>query len=60
MNSLQLRRLLDRAGISQRAAAVALDINERTMRLYVAGDAVIPRTVELACKYLWEKSDGKN
>jgi hypothetical protein len=56
MNSMQLRRLLDRADMSQRAAAVALDINERTMRLYVAGDAVIPRTVELACRYLWERN----
>jgi hypothetical protein len=53
----QLQKLLDRAGISQRGAARELDINERTMRLYIAGDAVIPRTVELACKYLWEKID---
>jgi plasmid maintenance system antidote protein VapI len=57
MTALQLQRLLDRAGISQRGAAKALDINERTMRKYVAGDAAIPRTVELAAKYLWEKSD---
>lgn len=55
MTALQLRRLLERAEMSQRAAAKELGINERTMRLYVAGDAVIPRTVELACKYLWEK-----
>jgi plasmid maintenance system antidote protein VapI len=59
MTALQLQRLLDRAGISQRGAAKALEINERTMRKYVAGDAVIPRTVELACKYLWETADGK-
>lgn len=58
MTALQLQRLLDRAGISQRGAAKALDINERTMRKYVAGDAVIPRTVELAAKYLWEKQNG--
>jgi DNA-binding XRE family transcriptional regulator len=59
MTANQLQKLLDRAGISQRGAARELGINERTMRLYVAGDAVIPRTVELACKYLWEKVDGK-
>lgn len=59
MTALQLRRLLERAEMSQRAAAKELGINERTMRLYVAGDAAIPRTVELACKYLWEKTDGR-
>jgi hypothetical protein len=56
VTSLQLQRLLDRAGISQRGAAKALDLNERTMRRYVAGEP-IPRVVELAAKYLWEKSD---
>jgi hypothetical protein len=59
MTAGQLQKLLDRARISQRGAAKALDINERTMRKYVAGDAAIPRTVELAAKYLWEKADGK-
>lgn len=59
MTPAQLQKLIDRAGISQRGAAKAIDINERHMRRYVAGDAVIPRTVELACKYLWEKIDGK-
>lgn len=53
MTALQLQRLLDRAGISQRGAAKALDINERTMRRYVAGEP-IPRVVEFAAKYLWE------
>lgn len=48
MNSKQLQDLLDRIGISQRAAARELNINERTMRKYVAGDAEIPKTVELA------------
>lgn len=48
----QLRRLLDRAGLSQRGAAKALDINERTMRKYAAGGSPIPKTVELALLYL--------
>jgi len=52
MTALQLQRLLDRAGLSQRGAAKALEINERTMRKYVAGDAPIPKTVELALLYL--------
>lgn len=48
MTGTQLQKLLDRAGLSQRGAAKALGINERTMRKYVAGDAEIPRVVELA------------
>ena len=58
MTAIQLQRLLDRAGISQRGAAKMLDINERTMRKYCAGDAAIPRTVELAVKFLWERPYG--
>ena len=52
LTGLQLQRLLDRAGLSQRGAAKALDINERTMRKYIAGDSKIPKTVELALMYL--------
>ena len=52
MTALQLQRLLDRAGLSQRGAAKALEINERTMRKYAAGDAPIPKTVELALRWL--------
>lgn len=48
MTSGQLIVLLEKIGLSQRGAAKRLDINERTMRKYVAGDAAIPRTVELA------------
>jgi hypothetical protein len=54
MTAPQLQRLLDRAGLSQRGAAKALDINERTMRKYCAGDSAIPKTVALAvrCQFL--------
>ncbi len=52
MTALQLQRLLDRAGLSQRGAAKALEINERTMRKYVAGESKVPKTVELALLYL--------
>lgn len=52
LTALQLQRLLDRAGLSQRGAAKALEINERTMRKYVSGDSKVPKTVELALLYL--------
>jgi hypothetical protein len=52
MTALQLQRLLDKNGMSQRGAAKALEINERTMRKYVAGESKIPKTVELALLYL--------
>jgi plasmid maintenance system antidote protein VapI len=58
VTALQLQRLLDRAGLSQRGAAKALEINERTMRKYVSGDSKIPKTVELALLYLATQSSG--
>lgn len=56
MTATQLKRALAKAGLSQRGAAKALDINERTMRKYVAGDAPIPRTVEYAIYWLTERA----
>lgn len=47
----KVRELIDRAGLSQRAAARELDINERTMRGYCAGGKV-PRVVILALERL--------
>jgi plasmid maintenance system antidote protein VapI len=58
MTALQLQRLLDRAGLSQRGAAKVLEINERTMRKYCSGDAKIPKTVELALYYLTQTYPG--
>jgi plasmid maintenance system antidote protein VapI len=51
----QLQAFLDRAGLSQRGAAKAIGIGERTMRRYVAGEAVVPLVVELALR--WVASD---
>jgi hypothetical protein len=51
MTGGQLQRLLDSAGLSQRGAAKEIEINERTMRKYIAGEAEIPKTVEYAV--LW-------
>lgn len=52
MTGLQLQRLLDRAGLSQRGAAKAIGINERTMRKYIAGESAIPLTVEYALRWI--------
>jgi DNA-binding transcriptional regulator YiaG len=47
----QVRALLTLAGLSQRAGARELEINERTMRAYCAGDKV-PRAIILALERL--------
>ncbi len=52
MTPLQLQKLLDRAGLSQRGAARELGINERTMRKYISGDSSVPRTVEFALQWV--------
>jgi hypothetical protein len=54
MTGAQLQKLLDRAKISQIKGAALLDINERTMRRYVADDRKIPVKIELAARYLWD------
>lgn len=58
MTALQLKRALQRAGLSQRGAAKALDINERTMRRYVSGEQPVPRVVEYALNWLIHLSSG--
>lgn len=57
MTPLQLQRLLGRSGLSQRGAAKALEINERSMRRYCSGEQPIPKTVELALLYLASQSE---
>ena len=47
-----LRELLARAGLSQRGAARLLDIRERQMRRYLAGDAEVPYCVQYAIERL--------
>jgi hypothetical protein len=42
------REALTRLGLSQRGAAVFLDINERTSRAYALGGMKIPRKVQIA------------
>lgn len=60
MNAEQLQKLLARHGVSQRAAAKGLGINERTMRKYCAGDLAIPKIVEMAVLHMFcEQTDAK-
>jgi hypothetical protein len=59
MTPKQLRAALARMALSQRAAARLLDIDERTMRKYVAGDLVIPEMLVWALRGLAADRDGK-
>ena len=52
LTAQELRDLLGRGNLSQRGAAKALEIDERMMRRYCAGDYATPRVVELAIRYL--------
>jgi aminoglycoside phosphotransferase len=54
----QLKKVLAKAALSQRGAAKLLEINERTMRRYIAGDLPIPRVVEYALAWISYQSSG--
>lgn len=47
MTPRQYASAIERLGLSQRAAASFLGINERTSRKWIAGDARIPQSVAL-------------
>jgi hypothetical protein len=55
MTPKQLRAALARMGLSQRGAARLLDINDRTMRKYIAGDLVIPELLVWARRGLAQR-----
>ena len=55
MTPKQLRAALARMGLSQRGAARLLDINDRTMRKYIAGDLVIPELLVWAVRGLAQR-----
>jgi hypothetical protein len=57
MTALQLKKLLARAALSQVGAARALDISDRNMRRYIAGELPIPRVVKYALLHLIETQD---
>jgi plasmid maintenance system antidote protein VapI len=48
----RLRAKLAEAGLSQRGAARLLEIDERTMRRYCAGEYPVPKVVWLALERL--------
>jgi transcriptional regulator with XRE-family HTH domain len=57
MSASQFRAALSEAGLTQRGAARALGINERTVRRYAAGTPV-PRVVWLALQHLASQKRG--
>ena len=59
MTGGQLQKLLDQSGLSQRGAAKELDISERNMRRYIAGDLPVPRVVEYALRWLISQRGNK-
>lgn len=53
MSADELREVLGYCGLSQRAAARFLEIDDRMMRYYCAGVLDIPRVVEFAIKFMF-------
>lgn len=53
-DAAELRKLIEQGGYSQRSAAKELQISERMMRYYCAGEQAVPRVVMLAMKHLVE------
>lgn len=58
MTATQLREVLARAGLSQRGAAKALGIHERSMRRYCASAGEIPPVIEYALLYMLTCAEG--
>jgi len=52
MNKQDLIAAIAALGTTQTGIAKMLELGDRTVRRYVAGDAPIPRVVELAVTYL--------
>lgn len=51
-DAARLRELLVQAGLSQRGGAKELEISERMMRYYCAGEQDVPKVVVMALEYL--------
>jgi predicted transcriptional regulator len=60
MTPQQLRKKLEREGLSQRKAAHLIGINDRSMRRYIAGDTPIPLVVEYALEYVMARERRRN
>jgi len=52
VKSNQLRKLIKSAGLTVRGTANELGMTQRQMFRYLAGDAEIPRVVELALRWV--------
>lgn len=52
MTPNQYRAALEKLGLSQRGAAIFLGVDERTSRRWIAGDASIPKSVELILRLM--------
>lgn len=52
MKTAAFLALLRRAHLTQAQAARVLQLTDRTMRRYVAGTSPVPRSVELALRFL--------
>ncbi len=52
MDRVQLRRLLDKAGLTQVEAGRLIGVTDRTMRRYVSGATPVPRVVVCALLYV--------
>ena len=50
MTAAQLRKAIERSGRTVRGAAQEMQIHERTLHRYLAGEHPVPRLVELAVK----------
>ena len=55
MHSLQFRKLLEKAGLTQVEAARLIDVTDRTMRRYVSGETPVPRVVIYALLHVIEQ-----
>lgn len=55
----QLRKLITDAGLTVRGAADELGMNQRQFYRYLAGDAEVPRVVELAIKWVVQQRKEK-
>jgi transcriptional regulator with XRE-family HTH domain len=55
MTPAELRRILERHGLTQVGAAEALGITDRQMRRYVAGDRPVPVMLDYALRWMTQK-----
>lgn len=54
MTAAQLSKALERSGRTVRGAAKEMGIHERTLHRYLAGEAPVPKLVEIAAR-CWEE-----